>query len=351
VPSLYGGPYCCREDRGGCAGYRLRSSCYIEKLSVSLCEFESQLSGKESEQGIVVPDTASRRAANRRLMVADVIELCKPTSLMSRSHKMCLATESRSIGEILFRRCYPYFTAVDPERWSSCRVKARDLEALARLTSAHLRDQLGTARPHRNPPTPPHPPERFAPSPEQLRKNKLITMAVRPITGVRFPRLNGLVFAFTRTRGAALGTRAFRGLTLTLDAPTKPRPGPQHRPRYVVLFHELNRVISMGNCLFKRRIFKALTMLVMWLVGEYQEIGLTSNLQAPVSSWPTSSGKEYHHETIRQQYERTYHCDAGTASTCPEPTPATTTTSSSRRSEPLRRASKRKERQNRESAS
>jgi hypothetical protein len=200
VSSLYGGPYCCREDRGGCAGYRLRGPCYIEKLSVSLCEFESQLSGKESEQSIVVPDTISRRAASRRLMVADVVGLCKPNSLMSRSHKMCLATESRSIGEILFRRCY--FAAVDPECWSGCRVKARDLEALARLTSAHLRNQLGTARPHRNPPIPPHPPERFAPSPEQLRKNKSITMAVRPITGVRFLRLNGLVFAFARTRGA-----------------------------------------------------------------------------------------------------------------------------------------------------
>lgn len=32
----------------------------------------------------------------------------------------------------------------------------------------------------------------------------------------------------------------------------------------------------------------------MWLVEGYQDIGLTSNLQAPVSSWPTFSGKEYH---------------------------------------------------------
>lgn len=66
------------------------------------------------------------------------------------------------------------------------------------------------------------------PSPEQLRINKSVTMPVKPVTGVRYPRLNGSVFAVARARGAAIppATRAFRGLTFALDAPTKPRPGP-----------------------------------------------------------------------------------------------------------------------------
>lgn len=38
------------------------------------------------------------------------------------------------------------------------------------------------------------------------------------------------------------GPRAFRGLTTALDAPTKPRPGPQHRPRYVDFSDGLIRI-------------------------------------------------------------------------------------------------------------
>lgn len=117
-------------------------------------------------------------------------------------------------------------------------------------------------------------------------------MAVRPITGVRSPRLNGCRRARLRAGSRADG-KLFRGLTdCFVDAPTTPRPGPQHRPRYVTCAPQSNELNISGLVSFcKDQLggsLERLTIRAMWLVGGDQ---LADQHQAPALPWPTSSGR------------------------------------------------------------